>query len=185
VKEKKQFYYTLIAILLIFISWIAFFVIPKFMEWRVLNKEMELYRIKNGLVVNMKKHAIELEEELKKLNVDTDQLREKMIPYTERNNIAKLIQEQFEVYNIQVVNISPVLNSFLSVNKNKGNTAFIRLPVEVELRSDFMAFTQLVQKIKSLPFYIIPDQLSIITTGIYDGSLLINFKVSLLISGNS
>jgi len=181
-KEKKGFFYTLIIVLSLFISWTAFFFVPKFVEWRAMNNETDRYRLKIAGADKTEVKIKGLEKELERLGIDAGRMRKKLFPYAQKNDIATIIQKQFDTYNIRVVNISPVLQSFLSVNKDTSDTAFKRLPTEIELVADFMDFAHLLENVHELPFYIHPDQLYMKKSGSDSHRLAVNFKASLFIS---
>lgn len=182
--ERKKFIYTLGIILSVFCLWIGFFIFPKFTGWQALNKDMDLYQIKiasrRALILNNDR----IEKNLNRLNQQVTDMRKRLIPYSDKNAIADIIRNTFREYNITVLNVSPVLSSYLSVNNREHETGvtFKRLPIETELSANFMDFAQLLRNTDKLPFYLVPDQLLISKSELNNGKLYINFKVSVFIS---
>ncbi len=185
-KEKKEFFYTLAVIVLIIGLWLVFFSIPEMIVLQTLEKESEQYETKIAFALEAARNSEELEKNISDLNSEVNKMRKRLIHEPSLSQIAEILRQEFKKYNVRIHHISPVMSSYLGVDKNAGKGSFYRLPLEMKLEAKFMDFVQLLENSENLIFFMNPDQISMYKNKDTAKTLLIDFKVSVYVSrGNN
>ncbi len=185
-KEKKEFFYTLAVIALIICLWLAFFSIPGMMELQTLEEESEQYETKITFALEAARNGEELDKSISVLNSEVNKMQKKLIHDPSLSHIVEILRQEFKKYNVRIHHISPVMSSYLSVDKDAGKCYFYRLPLEMKLEAKFMDFVHLLENSENLIFFLNPDQISIYKNKDTAITLLIDFKASVYVSrGNN
>ena len=184
-KQKKEFYYTLSVIVFITCIWLAFFSIPRIMELQALEEESEQYETKIAFALEGARNSEELEKSISDLDSEVNKMQKKLIHHSSLSHIAEIMRQEFKKYNVRIHNISPVMSSYLGVDKDAGKGTFYRLPLEMKLEAKFMDFVDLLEDSENLIFFMNPDQISIYKNKDAAMALLIDFRASVYVSGGN
>jgi Tfp pilus assembly protein PilO len=179
-KEKLKFFYTLFAFIFFVFIWIGFFLIPKLYELESLNDESEHYKVILASALDDINKSEKLEINVRQLQDEVSQIQERLIVDASLNNIADLMQKEFKNYNVSIIQISPVFDSYLGIRRNTENEFFNRLPIVLKLKAKFMDLVHLLENTANMSFIMKPDQIVIKS---YEGGILsIDLNVSVYIS---
>ncbi len=184
-KEKKEFFYTLAVIVLIIGLWLALFSIPEMMMLQTLEEESEQYETKIAFALEAARNGEELEKSISDLNSEVSKMQKKLIHEPSLSQIVEILRQEFKKYNVRIHHISPVMSSYLGVDKDAGKGSFYRLPLEMKLEAKFMDFVHLLENSENLIFFMNPDQISIYKHKDTARILLIDFKASVYVSRGS
>ncbi len=185
-KEKKEFFYTLAVIVLIICLWLAFFFVPGMMALQTLKEESEQYETKIAFALEAAGNGEDLEKSMSDLTSKINKMQKKIIQNPSLQHVVNLVRDEFKKYNVRIHHISPVMSSYLGVDKDAGKRSFYRLPLEMKLEAKFMDFVSLLENSDYLDFFVNPDQISITKKNDTGPTLLIDFKASVYVSrGNN
>jgi hypothetical protein len=182
--EKKNFFYTLAIIVAIIFAWSVFFLFPNLRELQTMQEESLQSQTKKLNILKEAKDSEYLEKSIEDLNLQISKKEKKIIKYSSLDQIVNVMQREFNKYNIRIEHISPVLSSYLAVEKNTAASSFKQLPLEMKLEAKFMDFVHLLENSENLLFFLKPDQISISQHKNYPKTLLIDFKASVYVSRN-
>lgn len=179
-KEKNKFFYTLITVVILPFFWIGFFLVPRLSELEGLQDEGEQYQVNLSSVMKQINNSEKLEKNVIDLNSEVLKMQNKLISSSSLNNIAELLNREFNKYNVKIIHISPAYNSISDLDKNTENGLFKRLPIELKLEAKFMDLVHLLENSDSMSFLMHPDHISIQTKD--DDTLKINLGVSVFVA---
>ncbi len=181
-KEKKVFIYILAVSAFIIALWLVLFYIPERVELQTLEEESEQYERKIAFALEAIRNNVDLEKSISDLNSEVNKMQKKLIHDPSLGHIVEILRQEFKKYNVKIHHISPVMNSYLGVDKGGEKGSFYRLPLEMKLEAKFMDFVHLLENSENLIFFLNPDQISIYKNEDAATTLLIDFKASVYMS---
>jgi Tfp pilus assembly protein PilO len=178
---KIKFFITLTIILLIIGGWLYFFYLP---YRHVIETEREKISQIRGQVKRSMQIGQDLQEMKNRLASRKNELENqesKIINQSELDNIAQLLHQEMQNYDIKVINISPQITDFLKLNKDK-KIEFSKLPIEVNIETKYLNFGRFLAHIYHLPKYIHPEAISMHRVNPKDNLLTITFTISVYVN---
>jgi Tfp pilus assembly protein PilO len=178
---KIKYFITLTIISLIVGGWLYFFYLPYL---RVIDTERE--KISN--IREQIKRSIQIAQEIQEIKNrltsgrnELENQESKIIHQSELDNIAQLLHQEMQNYDIKVINISPQITDFLKINKDK-KIEFSKLPIEVNIETKYLNFGRFLANIYHLPKYIHPEAISMNRVNPKNNLLSITFTVSVYVN---
>ncbi len=155
--SKRRFFVTLgIYIVLVFL-WYGFIYVPQTERLNQINIELnniaQKVMMARNAQINLDMMKKRFEEEQKRL----EQEQSKFIKRDELGKVTKALSQLANRYNLKLVDFSPGLKNYFEVKEGR----IVPLPLSITLIGRYVQIGKFIEEWNSLPFYLIPQELTL------------------------